>query len=232
MTWRHGLFLHWPVDPAQLRPHVPAPLTLETWEGNAWVSVLPFVLTKIGIRGAPAVAQTAVAELNVRTYVSYRGDSGLFFFSIDLNNPLVAALAGPTRLPVTAANMRVSGSEDGIVFSSRREPEQSPTFTELTDPDTGWFAATYRPDGPVEPPEPGTFEHWSMERRRFYAPGERTVMVGEIAHDPWPVQPAEVTIQEQTMLEANGLPEPIGSPRAYYCDELPMTGSIPRWIRR
>ncbi|NGM68564.1 DUF2071 domain-containing protein [Natronolimnobius sp. AArcel1] len=232
MTWRHGLFLHWPVDPAQLRPHVPAPLTLETWEGSAWVSVLPFVLTNVGLRGLPAATRFAVAELNVRTYVSYRGRSGLYFFSIDLNRPLLATLADHTRLSVTAANMRVSGSEDGIAFSSRREPLQSPTVVDRTTVEPGWFAATYRPDGPVELPEPGSFEHWSMERRRFYAPGEHTVLTGEIAHDPWPIQPASVAIHEQTMLAANGLPEPTDSPRAYYCDELQMTGSLPRWQRR
>lgn len=232
MTWRHGLFVHWPVDPDALRPHVPDQLTLETWEGNAWLSVLPFVLTNVGIRGMPSIARIAFPELNVRTYVNYRGDSGLFFFSIDVGSPLLAALVSRTRLPVHYANMRVSGSEDGIVFSSRREPSYPTTATDGLDDDFGWFAATYRPDGEVFRPDPDTFEYWTAERRRFYAPEAEGVLMAEIAHERWPLQPAEVTIHENTMFEANDLPQPTESPRAYYCDELSMTGSVLRRIRR
>lgn len=106
MTWRDGLFVNWPVDADALRPHVPDQLTLETRDGDAWLSVLPFVLTKVGLRGAPPFTRTAVAELNVRTYVRYRGDPGLFFFSIDVGSPLIAAIVGrTTRLPVYHAHM-------------------------------------------------------------------------------------------------------------------------------
>ena len=232
MTWRHGLFVHWPVDPDDLRPHVPDQLTLETWDGAAWLSILPFVLADVGIRGTPSAARIAFPELNVRTYVRYRGDSGLFFFSIDVGSPLLAALVGQTRLPVHYANMRVSASGDEVVFSSRREPTYPSTVTDEPDNHSGWFAATYRPDGEVFRAEPGTFEHWWAERRRFYAPEADGVLMAEIAHERWPLRPAEVTIHENTMFEANDLPAPTGSPRAYYCDELSMTGSIPRWIRR
>lgn len=231
MTWRDGLFVHWPVDPDELRPHVPEQLTLETWNGSAWLSVLPFVLTGVGLRGTPAAIRTAFPELDVRTSVSYRGDSGLFFFSIDVGNPLLATLAGRTRLPVHYARMRVSASEDDIAFSSRREPVHPATVPGEIDDETGWFAATYRPDGDVFRPEPGTFEYWASERRRFYAPTAEGGLMAEVAHERWPLQRADVTIHENTMFEANDLPTPTGRPRVYYCDELSMTGSIPRWGR-
>lgn len=231
MTWRHGLFVHWPVDPDELRPHVPDQLTLETWNGSAWLSVLPFVLADVGLRGSPPATRIAFPELNVRTYVSYRGDSGLFFFSIDVGNPLLATLVGQTRLPVHYARMHVSAGESGIAFSSRREPVHPSTVPGDTDDEIGWFAATYRPDGDVFRPEPDTFEYWITERRRFYAPEAEGVMMAEIDHERWPLQPADVTIHENTMFEANGLPTPTDSPRVYYSDELSMTGSIPRWVR-
>ncbi len=224
MTWRDGLFVHWPVDPDALRPHVPSRLTLETRDGHAWVSVLPFVLTNVGLRGAPSITRLAFAELNVRTYVRYRGDPGLFFFSIDVGNAFVAATVGrTTRLPVYHARTRVGATENHVAFESERR--------ETTGGVPARFAATYRPDGDVFTTEPDTLEHWLTARRRFYAPDADGVLTGEIAHDPWPLQPAVVTIRENTMLEANGLPMPIGDPIVHYADELSMTGSIPRRIK-
>lgn len=234
MTWRDGLFVNWPVDPGALRPHIPDELSLETWEGDAWLSVLPFVLTNAGFRGTPPVTRTAVAELNVRTYVRYRGDPGLFFFSIDVGNPLIAAAVGrTTRLPVYHAHMRVSSDDDEVVFSSTRSQTAACSRPRVRSTDApARFGATYRPDGDVFTPEQDTFAYWLVERRRFYAAEKnRGVLSGEIAHEPWPLQPANVTINENTMFEANGLPEPRGDPVVYYCDELSMTGSIPRRLR-
>ncbi|MFA9428176.1 YqjF family protein [Natronorubrum sp. A-ect3] len=230
MTWRDGLFINWPVDPDALRSHVPEQLTLETRNGDAWVSVLPFVLTNVGIRGTPPALRTAVAELNVRTYVRYRGDPGLFFFSIDVGSPLIAAAVGrTTRLPVYHAHMRVSTDGETVSFSSTRGQTGAgarPRFH--VDRPPARFSATYRPNGDVFRPEPGTLAHWLTERRRFYAAERRGVLSGEIAHERWPLQPAEVTIHDNSMLEAHELPEPTADPVAYYCSELSMTGSIPR----
>lgn len=233
MTWRDGLFVHWPVDPDAIRPHVPDQLTLETRDGDAWLSILPFVLTNVGIRGTPPAARTAVAELNVRTYVRYRGDPGLFFFSIDVGSPLIAAVVGrTTRLPVYHAHMRVSADGEGVSFSSTRGQTATgvrPRFH--VDRNPARFSATYRPDGDGFVPEPDTLAHWLVERRRFYAAEASGILTGEIAHDPWPLQPADVTIHENTMFEANDLPEPTADPVVHYCDELPMTGSILRRVR-
>ncbi|MFD1565098.1 YqjF family protein [Haloarchaeobius amylolyticus] len=225
MTWRDGLFVHWPVDPDALRPHVPGQLTLETRDGHAWVGVLPFVLTNVGIRGTPSIARLAFGELNVRTYVRYQGDPGLFFFSIDVGNSLVATAVGrATRLPVYDATIRVGATEEKhVTFTSDRQQ------TARDGP--ARFAATYRPDGEVFTAEPDTLAYWLTARRRFYAPSARGVLAGEIAHDPWPLQPAAVTIHENTMFEANDLPRPTGDPVVHYADDLSMTGSIPRRLR-
>jgi uncharacterized protein len=221
MTWRDGLFVHWPIDPEVLRPHLPARLTLDTRDGQAWLSVLPFVLANAGLRGTPQALRTAVAELNVRTYVRHRGDPGLYFFSIDLGNPIIAEAVGrTTRLPVYSARTNVGSVEQRVAFSSER------WWSEASDP--ARFTAAYRPDGEVFTPRTETLAYWLTERRRFYAPSGDGVLAGEIAHDPWPLQPAEATIHENTMFAANDLPSPTDEPVVHYCDELSMTGSILR----
>ncbi len=224
MTWRDGLFTHWPVDPDALRPHVPGQLTLETRDGRAWLSVLPFVLTNVGLRGIPSITRLAFGELNVRTDVRHRGHPGLFFFSIDVGNSFVAATVGrAARLPVYRARMRIGATEaNHVAFHSERQAG------ETAHDGLPRFDATYRPDGEVFTADPSTLTHWLTARRRFYAPDADTVLTGEIAHDPWPLQPATVTIHENTMRSANGLPTPTGDPLVHYADELSMTGSVPR----
>lgn len=227
MTWRDGLFVHWPVEPDELRPHVPGQLRLETRDGRAWLSVVPFVLTNVGLRGTPSIARLAFAELTVRTYVRYRGDPGLFFFSIDVGSSLVAAAVGrTTRLPVHHARMRVGATEENhVAFKSEREEAETASDTPAR------FAAAYQPNGEPFTADPNTLAYWLTARRRFYAATATGILTGEIAHDPWPLQPATVTIHENTMLEAEGLPTPVGEPIVHYADELSMTGSVPRRIR-
>ena len=218
MTFRDGLFAHWPVDPDRLRPMIPEPLELETRDGDAWLGVVPFVLARAGIRGSPRLSRLTFPELNVRTYVRYRGDPALFFFSVDVGSAMVAtALDRVTRLPVNHAKMHVSGEDDRTAFSSVRPDDESARFS-----------ATYRPEGDVFYAEPGSLEAWLTARRRFYAPANGGVLTAEVGHAPWPLCPAEVTIHENGVFGANDLPEPTGEPIAHYCGELSMTGSIVR----
>ena len=42
--WGKLLFMHWPVAPASLRPLLPQQLSIDTYEGQAWVGVVPFTM--------------------------------------------------------------------------------------------------------------------------------------------------------------------------------------------
>src|SRR5688572_8937724 len=70
-TWNDLLFAHWPVPVDMLRPLLPASLELDTYEGQAWLSITPFMLTGARPRWVPPVpGLSAFPELNVRTYVT------------------------------------------------------------------------------------------------------------------------------------------------------------------
>ncbi len=221
MAWTNGLFVHWPFDPEQVRPHVPDPLELDVRDGRAWISVLPFVLSRAGLRYSPAFARLTVPELNVRTYVRFDGAPGLYFLDIDLGNRLVARLVRDlTGLPVHGAEAGVRVDGDRVDFRSVRD----------ADP-TARFDASFGPDGDPYRAEPGSLDHWLAERRRMYATAGPGVLYGEIAHEPWPLQPADATIAENTLFEAGGLPEPAREPRVRYAGEMSMTGSVLRRVR-
>jgi Uncharacterized conserved protein (COG2071) len=108
-TWDKLLFLHWPVAAERLQPLIAPRLSLDTFEGQAWVSVSPF--TMWGIRPVllpplPVVSQSH--ELNVRTYVHADGVPGVWFFSLDASNTLaVLGARVALGLPYFRARMRL-----------------------------------------------------------------------------------------------------------------------------
>ena len=83
-NWGKLLFMHWPIAAELLRPLIPAQLEIDTFEGSAWIGVVPF--TMWGIRASflpPIPGTSAFHELNVRTYVHCNGVPGVWFFSLD-----------------------------------------------------------------------------------------------------------------------------------------------------
>src|SRR5262249_34114275 len=83
MSWHDLLFAHWPVPLAPLRESLPPQLPIDTFEGQAWIAVVPFRMTHVGPRGFPNLPYlSSFNELNVRTYVKVGDKPGVFFFSL------------------------------------------------------------------------------------------------------------------------------------------------------
>jgi uncharacterized protein len=213
-TWRDLLFAHWPIAVAALRPLVPAGLQLDTFEGQAWVGVVPFRMTGIRARWLPPVPWlSAFAELNVRTYVTVGGKAGVWFFSLDAANPIAVATARRWfHLPYMNAAMSCRADGDAVVYSSRR-----------THPGVAAaeFRAQYRPLDPVAPSEPGSLAHWLTERYSLYTlGGQQRVLRGEIHHRPWPLQAAKAEIVANTMASAAGITLPPEPPLLHFARRL------------
>jgi uncharacterized protein len=208
--WHELLFAHWPLPPDVLRPLVPAALPLDTFEGQAWLGVVPFRMSYVRPRGVPPIPGiSAFPELNVRTYVTLGGKAGAYFFSLDAGNRLAVALARATyHLPYMRAQMRCARTGDIVTYASHRiHPGEPPAA----------FEATYRPTGPVFTTAPDSLDAWLTERYCLYAvtPAGH-VYRGEIHHGPWPLQPAEAEIRVNTMASAAGIALPDIPPRLAY----------------
>jgi len=64
----------------------------------------------------------------------------------------------------------------------------------------------YGPTGPRLPVEDGSLDRWLAERYCLYVVDERgRVLRADIHHPPWPLQPAEATIELNTMARPLGL---------------------------
>src|SRR5687768_11916775 len=94
-TWRHLGFFHWEVPARELQALLPQKLTVDTYEGKAFVGLVPFTLT--GVRPVlvpPLPWLSSFHEINLRTYVHQQGkEPGVWFFSLDASSPLAVAAA-------------------------------------------------------------------------------------------------------------------------------------------
>jgi uncharacterized protein len=91
--WRDLLFMHWRVPAEQLQSVIPAPLQLETFDGSAWIGLVPFAMRDVRPWWSPAVAGISnFLETNVRTYVVHpETGPGVWFFSLDATSRLAVA---------------------------------------------------------------------------------------------------------------------------------------------
>jgi len=213
--WEDLLFAHWPLRPEVVRPLLPAGLALDTFEGEAWIGVVPFDLSRHRLRGiVPFPFMSAFAELNVRTYVVHDGKPGVLFFSLDAASRV--AVRGARRfflLPYFDADMAIERSSGKILYRSRRTHHGAPPAE---------FDATYAPTcgGSPTPAIAGTLEHFLVERYALYTSDKKgRIYRGDIHHLPWPLERADAEIKTNTMLPA-GVPASDTAPLLHFARRL------------
>jgi uncharacterized protein len=221
MSWHDLLFAHAPVPLAALRPLVPAGLEIDTFDGVAWLGVVPFRMTRVGPRVLPPLpGLSAFPELNVRTYVSRDGKPGVWFFSLDAANHVAVWTARRFfHLPYFGARMSCVADGDDIVYASERTHPGAPVAV---------FRARYRPQGEVYATRRGDLDHWLTERYCLYAarPDGALTRV-DIAHAPWPLQRAAAVIESNTMADAAALPFAETPPLLHFARRLDVVSGMP-----
>ena len=189
-TWSDLVFIHWEIDPRALRELIPPSLEIDTFDGTAWIGLVPFDMRGVTPRFVPAIpAVSDFPEINVRTYVTYKGKPGVWFFSLDVPNPLaVVAARGLFHLPYFLAKMQVSRRNGRIEYAARYDQRV--------------FEASYEPNR-REPVQSTAFARWATERYCLYAASRKgRLFRGEIHHRPWPIQVADLDVRENTYLRS------------------------------
>lgn len=219
MNWLDLLFIHYPVRPAILRPLIPSGLELDTFEGDAWIGIVPFRMAGVRPRLIPSLPKlSAFPELNVRTYVKAGGRAGVWFLSLDAASRLTVLGARLTfHLPYYNARMRVTPEGESVRYVSRRMHRSAAPAA---------FDANYRPTAPVYASRPGDLDHFLTERYALFSRDpDGNIYRGDVFHDRWPLQPAEAEIRVNTMLQPFNIEVPVTPPLLHFARRIDTVAS-------
>ena len=223
--WRDLVFLHWAYEPEVVRDAIvasmggadidPNSFELDTFDGRAWVGLIPFRMRDLRLRGLPPIPTTSnFPEINVRTYVRSRGRPAVWFFSLDTPRLLPTAVARTAfKLPYCWARAEVTSTGtiddagDRVVAASvdRRWPAG------------GHTRIAVRAGEPVRSTDDDhAFADWLTARWGLVSASRRGLWYGPVEHEPWPLRRAEVLHLDDSLITAAGLPAPEGTPHALY----------------
>ena len=214
-TWADLLFLHWRFSAESVQRGLPAGLTVDTFDGDAWVGVVPFAMKRVHPRGLPTVRGLSdFLELNVRTYVhDEAGRPGVWFYSLDCNQGLAVRVARTFfHLPYQHATMSCTVMPDGSLHyvARRRGEEVDARFV-------------YRVDRGGTLVEPRSLEFFLVERYVLYAHAVKRGLLfsGQVFHSPYRVTAADVPFWSDVPLQQAGF-ETKGRPPDHQCTAAPV----------
>ena len=183
-SWQNLLFLHWEVPEAEIEKLLPPGLRVDTFEGQAWLGIVPFFMRKVRPRFLPTTPGISnFLELNVRTYVyDQSGTPGVWFFSLDANRRLACAL-GRSLFHLTYRRAAMTATEQAwIDYHGLRHGETQPAHYR------------YRATGSSRTAQPGSLEFFLLERYVLYSwsPANGALWRGRVHHPPYRINDAEV----------------------------------------
>ena len=201
--WRDLLFMHWPVPVELVRPLVPKRLSLDLFEGQLYVGLVPFAMMEVAPSWLPGALALDFLECNLRTYVHLDGEApGVWFFSLEAASWLAvqAARAG-WGLPYHHAAMTSVLDRGHRVYETVRRGGGDPRL--LVRYSTGEY---------LGPSQPATLEYFLLERYLLYAARGERIQRGQVHHSPYPTHRATVHEVDDQLMAAAGLPAPQGLP--------------------
>lgn len=208
--WRNLAFLHWEVPVAAIQALIPPELGVDTWEGRAYVGVVPFTMKDVSPWWSPSVPGISnFHELNVRTYVHKDGENpGVWFFSLEAAATLAVIIARlGWHLPYFRASMDLKIEGDLVSYRSRRL---------FPGPKPAELSLRYRIGESLGSAREGTFEHFLAERYILFSKHGDTLELGRVHHKPYPLHRAELLELSHSMVQVNGLPQSDAPPLLLY----------------
>lgn len=214
-SWSHLLFLHWRWDAAAIQATLPEGLFVDTYDGQAYLGVVPFWMDAVRPRFCPPLPGLSwFLELNLRTYVhTADGTPGVWFYSLDCNQPVAVHLARSLfSLPYVHA--RQTGVRPSAHNNHRADfkSQRTPLSADQLSGKYRWsnnFQYNAIPGSTPAPAIPGTLEYFLAERYILFSRSARTgrLAFGRVWHRPYQLAPAHVDCGT-TLFGDNGFPQP------------------------
>ncbi|HEU0014269.1 MAG TPA: DUF2071 domain-containing protein [Longimicrobium sp.] len=181
--WRWLVMLSYAVDPAVLRPSLPAGTELDEWNGVAYASVVGFRFLRTRLMGVPVPGHRDFDEVNLRFYVRRRGPEGwrrgVVFVREIAPRAAVVAIANLAygesyvRLPMRHRVAMDAASGGSAEYAWRHRGR--------------WCTVSARVEGPARPLEPGSEEEFITEHYWGYTAGRRGTVEYRVEHPRWNV---------------------------------------------
>ena len=216
--WQDLAYIHWRYPIEEIQALLPAGIEVDTFDGSAWVGLIPFSMRNIGLPRLPAVPYFgSFPEVNVRTYVRRNGVPGVWFFSLDVNRFLPALVARVSYfLPYCwgkASNKRTDTTLETEV--RRTWPSRASTSIRVSIGD------------PIESPD--ELSVFLSARWGLYSRGiGKGVRYAPVDHETWPLWTAKLESLNDTLLTAAGLSAPVGDPHVMFSPGVSVRIGLPR----
>lgn len=188
-TWGDILFLHYPVKKEMIEILLPPKLQLDTFEGQAWITIVPYVIKSIGVRGLPFIPLgRGIPGINVRTYVKMGEKPGIYFLKLAIPQKFAAKMAKYLfHLPYIPMELSFKKTEKMFQFESKTNPFP--------------FTCQYRVLPISSLTKKGTLEEWLLERYCFYTTNTKgKVFRCDIIHEPWSIHNVELENMKNDLL--------------------------------
>lgn len=224
--WERLTFLHWRYPAEVVQRLLPPNLSVETYDGVAWVGLVPFFM-RINAPGIPRLPWIShFCETNVRTYVRDElGQSGVWFFSLDAERvPAVAAARLGFRLPYMWSEMSLDDRGDTKTYTTRRRWPAGGVTSRVTVEIGAPFAAA----------ELTERDHFLTARWALFSVGGargRYRRYAHAQHDPWPLRRAVVRELDDRLVADTGLPTPNGESLVHYSPGVDVRIGFPHRYR-
>jgi uncharacterized protein YqjF (DUF2071 family) len=208
--WTELAYFHWPYEPNAVQQLLPPGVNVDTFDGDAWVGLIPFEMRKVQIGSTPPLPWLgSFIEINVRTYVTDSlGRRADWFFSLDVPRSVIVAVARSMfSLPYCWAQATHVEHEDRHHYEmNRRWPRNSGPHADMR------FSVGER----IEDVAVGDLEHFLCSRWALLTKRRSQLLYGSVHHQRWPLHRVDDVEIDQTIIEAAGLPSPNGAPHALY----------------
>ena len=227
--WCDLTALHWRYEAAEVQALLPTGLTVDTFDGSAWVGLLPFHMRRIRLPWLPALGPLSTfPETNIRTYViDPAGRRGVWFFSLDITRLLPVVVARIAyRLPYGWSAMAIvgEGSGEGAIrrYTSRRRWPRVDASSEVV----------VQVGRELIDRDLTELDHFLTARWALATMFGRRLMWAKVSHPPWPIHDATVLTCNESLVEAAGLRSPSGEPIARWSPGVEVRIGLPRTVAR
>lgn len=194
--WQHLLFLHWKYDPKEIQKTLPDGLFVDTFEGDAYVSIVPFFIKNLKWNIlSPFPFLSDFIEVNVRTYVfDQNGIPGVWFYSLDIDSFMATFFARQFFfLPYHNTHLDSKFINNEISISGTRKKVAAMDF--VFSP----IAST-----PIEA-KVSTLDFFLLERYALFVVNDKNIYMERIHHSPYLIEQVELKKFRSNLLEINQL---------------------------